>query len=400
MLKGKTVVMGVTGGIACYKAANIVSMLKKLGANVHVLMTKSATQFVSPLTFQTLSKNRVVTDMFDAPNHWEVEHISLAESADIFLIAPATANIIGKIANGIADDMLSTTVMATKAKVVIAPAMNSNMYENPIVQKNIEYLKSLGYIFVNPESGMLACGTCGNGRLANEETIVETVVSQIAFTKDFAGKNVLVTAGATQEALDPVRYITNHSTGKMGYAIAKAAYRRGANVKLVSAPSALHAPSGIEVINVTSAIQMCDAVMQNSQWADVIIKSAAVGDYRPKQQQEQKIKKDSDMTLELVKNPDILQQLGMNKRPDQVLIGFCMETQNLLDNATEKLKKKNCDIMIANNLFDKGAGFAHDTNTVTVLKPDEQPRSLPNMSKDDLAHIILDECAAEFKKRA
>lgn len=394
MLSGKNVVLGVCGGIAAYKACDIVSRLKKLGANVDVIMTESALEFVKPLTFQTLSQNPVVQDMFEEVSAWDVRHISLAKKADVFLIVPATANIIGKMANGIADDMLSTTVMATKAKVLIAPAMNSAMYENPVLQRNIETLKGLGCIFIEPESGMLACGDIGKGKLAQPEDIVEIVQQQLMHTGELSGKTVLVTAGPTREAIDPVRYITNHSTGRMGYAIAKAAIRKGANVILVSGKTNLKPPLGLEkFISVESTIDMYNAVVENIDGCDIIIKSAAVADYRPKTRSEKKIKKtEGDLVLELERNPDILLEIG-KKKGNRILVGFAAETDDIMENAAKKIEKKNLDFIVANDITAEGAGFGVDTNIAKLLYRDGKVIELEKMSKDELSEIILQKVA-------
>ncbi|MZQ76303.1 MAG: bifunctional phosphopantothenoylcysteine decarboxylase/phosphopantothenate--cysteine ligase CoaBC [Peptoclostridium sp.] len=394
MLSGKNVVLGVCGGIAAYKACDIVSRLKKLGANVDVIMTDSASKFVTPLTFQTLSQNPVVQDMFEEVSAWDVRHISLAKKADVFLIAPATANIIGKMANGIADDMLSTTVMATKAKILIAPAMNSAMYENPVLQRNIETLKGLGCAFVEPESGMLACGDIGKGKLAQPEDIVEIVQQQLLHTGELSGKTVLVTAGPTREAIDPVRYITNHSTGKMGYAIAKAAMRKGANVILVSGKTNVKPPLGLEkFVSVESTIDMYNAVVENLDGCDIIIKSAAVADYRPKTRSDKKIKKtEGDLVLELERNPDILLEIGKMKG-DRILVGFAAETDDIMENAAKKIEKKNLDFIVANDITAEGAGFGVDTNIAKLLYRDGKVIELEKMSKDELSEIILQKVA-------
>jgi phosphopantothenoylcysteine decarboxylase / phosphopantothenate---cysteine ligase len=391
MLQGKNVVLGVSGGIAAYKACDIVSWLKKLNANVYVIMTKSATEFVTPLTFQALSQNPVAVDIFEKPNSWEIEHITLAKRADLLVIAPATANIIGKLANGIADDMLSTTVLATKATVVIAPAMNTNMYTNSIVQLNIEKLKSLGVRFIAPQTGRLACGDIGEGKLAPVETIVDEIIKSLTRTKDFLGKKVLITAGPTREAIDPVRFISNHSSGKMGYALAKAAVERGAEVTLVSGPVSLEKPSGLgKFILVESAAEMYTAVMDNYKQQDIIIKAAAVGDFRPKTSSAEKIKKSTDtLAIELEKNVDILSELGKVKG-DKILVGFAAETQKLLAHAREKLVNKNLDLIIANDLTQQGAGFGIDTNIIKIIDKSGHITDYPKMSKLDLGHLILD----------
>lgn len=393
-LKGKTVLIGVSGSIAAYKIASLVSSLKKLDANVHVVMTSNATNFINPITFETLSNNKCLVDTFDRNFEFKTEHISISKQADLVVLAPATANVIGKIANGIADDMLTTTVMATKAPVVIAPAMNTNMYQNPIVAENIKKLEGLGYLFVPPRVSRLACGTVGVGAMAAEENIIEKAVDALT-KKDMTGMHVLVTAGPTTEAIDPVRFITNHSSGKMGVSIAIDAKRRGAKVTLISGPISVLLPSGIKHIKVTSAQEMYDAVFAGYEEADIIIKAAAVADFRPESMCENKIKKENaTLQLSLVKNPDILKELGKVKG-DRVLIGFCMETQDLIENAQKKLASKNADMIVANNLCDAGAGFGVDTNTVTfVTKNDITP--LPNMTKADVAKEILNK-AIRFK---
>lgn len=390
MLEGKNIVLGVTGGIAAYKACDLVSRLKKLNAAVHVIMTDSASRFIAPLTFQSLSLNQVVVDMFEAPNYWEIEHISLAKLADVLVIAPATANIIGKLANGIADDMLSTTVMATKAKVIIAPAMNTNMYENPVVQKNIQFLKKLGYVFVEPEEGRLACGDVGKGKMANPAVIQQAVVEALLPRQDLAGKTVLVTAGPTREAIDPVRFISNNSTGKMGYALAERALKRGAKVHLVSGPVNLDTPDGVRRYNVVSAEEMLNKVMELLPECDIVIKAAAVADYAPETVFSQKVKKsEPGLELKLKKNPDILYELGKIKG-DRILIGFAMETENLVLNAEQKVKKKNLDFIVANDLNEAGAGFAADTNVVKIIDREGNIESIPLKKKHEVADIILD----------
>ncbi len=387
----KTIVVGVTGGIAAYKSAYLVSQLVKAGYSVYVVMTASAQKFIAPLTLQTLSKHPVVTGMFEKTENWEVEHISLAKKADAFVICPATANVIGKIAGGIADDFLTTTVMAATCPVIFAPAMNCDMYENPIVQKNIETLSKLGYRFVEPESGMLACGVEGKGRLAEMEAILDEISCALCSEQDFLGRKVLVTAGPTREAIDPVRYITNHSSGKMGYAIAKAAKIRGAQVTLVSGPTNLRPFSGVQVINVTTALEMEQAVLSQYAACDVVVKAAAVADFRPERKAENKLKKSGvdAPKITLVQNPDILEELGRQKN-GQILVGFCMETQNLLDNAKEKLHAKHLDMIVANSLTEAGAGFAGDTNAVTILFSDGRQERVECMQKLDLANLILD----------
>ena len=391
MLKDKTVVIGVSGGIAVYKTLDVVSRLRKLGVNVNVIMTKSATEFVTPLSFQSLSQNYVVCDMFEDPKTWDVEHISLAKRADVFLIAPATANVIGKIANGIADDMITTTVMATKAKVLIAPAMNTNMYENPILQRNINTLKELGYNFVEPESGRLACGDTGKGKLASPETIVDEVVKLLSKDQDLKGKSIIVTAGPTIESIDPMRYITNRSTGKMGYSIAKEAIERGADVTLITGPTNLTPPQNLKkLVKIESAKDMYEAVLENLDENDVVIKSAAVADYKPKNYSNKKIKKsDDDLVIELDRNKDIAQEIGKIKN-NKILVGFAAETNDLIENASLKIKKKNLDFIVANDLTKEGAGFGVDTNIVKIIDKEGNITEYPKMKKEEVANIILD----------
>ena len=391
MLKDKTVVIGVSGGIAVYKTLDVVSRLRKLGVNVNVIMTKSATEFVTPLSFQSLSQNYVVCDMFEDPKTWDVEHISLAKRADVFLIAPATANVIGKIANGIADDMLTTTVMATKAKVLIAPAMNTNMYENPILQRNINTLKELGYNFVEPESGRLACGDTGKGKLASPESIVDEVVKLLSKGQDLKGKSIIVTAGPTVESIDPMRYITNRSTGKMGYSIAKEAIERGADVTLITGPTNLTPPQNLKkLVKIESAKDMYEAVLANLDENDVVIKSAAVADYKPKNYSNKKIKKsDDDLVIELDRNKDIAQEIGKIKN-NKILVGFAAETNDLIENASLKIKKKNLDFIVANDLTKEGAGFGVDTNIVKIIDKEGNITEYPKMKKEEVANIILD----------
>ncbi|KMT21448.1 bifunctional phosphopantothenoylcysteine decarboxylase/phosphopantothenate--cysteine ligase CoaBC [Clostridium cylindrosporum] len=385
----KTVVIGVTGGVAVYKALDIVSRLKKKDIDVHVIMTKAAQEFASELSFRSLSLNPVTTDMFDRPNSFDVEHIALAKRADVLLIAPATANIIGKISNGIADDMLSTTVMATKAPVVIAPAMNTAMYENPIVQRNIENLKSYGYHFIEPLSGRLACGDVGRGKMESPEVIVEYVEMLLHSNKDLKGKNILITAGPTREDIDPVRFISNKSSGKMGYAIARAARDRGANVTLITGPTSLSPIKFIDVVNVYSSEDMYKAVMDNLESADIVIKAAAVSDYSPLDYSSIKIKKSEDsMTLPLRKNKDILLEVGSIKG-SRIIVGFAAETNNVLDNAKLKLSKKNLDMIVANDVLDKGSGFDVDTNKISIITNDDII-SYDILTKDEAANNILD----------
>lgn len=398
-LEGKNVVLCVTGGIAAYKAADLTSRLRKKGASVYIIMTESATHFITPLTLEVLSGNRVVTDMFDRAFTWEVEHISLAKRADVFVIAPATANIIGKAAHGIADDMVSTTLMATRALIVMAPAMNTNMYENPVVQQNMELLRERGVCFAAPVSGHLACGDTGSGKLADPADIVR-VIEDALTPKDLSGLSVLVTAGPTREAMDPVRFLSNHSTGKMGYAIAERARARGARVTLVSGPVALTPPEGVEVVPITSALDMYDAVLSRLPRLDWVIKAAAVGDYRPATCADDKLKKkQDDMSVALVRNPDILKEIGARKNDHQTVCGFSMETRDLINNSRAKLEGKNCDMLVANNLRTAGAGFAHDTNVATLLYRDGSAESLDLMAKDSLADIVLDRMLAIHQKK-
>ena len=398
-LEGKNVVLCVTGGIAAYKAADLTSRLRKKGASVYIIMTESATHFITPLTLEVLSGNRVVTDMFDRAFTWEVEHISLAKRADVFVIAPATANIIGKAAHGIADDMVSTTLMAMRAPIVMAPAMNTNMYENPVVQQNMELLRERGVCFAAPVSGHLACGDTGSGKLADPADIVR-VIEDALTPKDLSGLSVLVTAGPTREAMDPVRFLSNHSTGKMGYAIAERARARGARVTLISGPVALTPPEGVEVVPITSALDMYDAVLSRLPRLDWVIKAAAVGDYRPATCADDKLKKkQDDMSVALVRNPDILKEIGARKNDHQTVCGFSMETRDLINNSRAKLEGKNCDMLVANNLRTAGAGFAHDTNVATLLYRDGSAESLDLMAKDSLADIVLDRMLAIHQKK-
>lgn len=390
MSRKKTVVVGICGGIAAYKACDVVSSLKKLGYEVHVIMTKAATEFIKPLTLQTLSQNFVITDMFAEPKTWEVEHISLAKKADLFLIVPGTANFVGKIASGIADDMLTTTIMATRAKVVIALAMNTNMLTNQVVERNIEDLKKMGYGFIEADEGLLACGDVGKGKLATPEKIVEATVFEME-EKDLNGKNILVTAGPTVEPIDPVRYMSNRSSGKMGYSIAERAAKRGAKVTLVSGKTSLKVPYGVfKVVDVLSADDMYNAVMENLESNDIIIQSAAVADYKPKTYSNKKIKKkDEDLSIELGRNKDIALEVG-KKKGDRVLIGFAAESNDLIENAKRKIDKKNLDFIIANDITAKGAGFANDTNIIKLIDKDANITEYPILSKKDVADIILD----------
>ena len=397
MLKGKTVVLGVTGSIAAYKIANLASMLSKLHADIHVLMTQNATNFINPITFETLTGNKCLIDTFDRNFQFNVEHVSLAKKADVVLIAPASANVIGKLANGIADDMLTTTVMACKCKKIISPAMNTNMFENPILQDNLKTLEHYGYEVIQPASGYLACGDTGAGKMPEPETLLSYILREIAKEKDLEGKKVLVTAGPTQEAIDPVRYITNHSSGKMGYALAKAAMLRGAEVTLVSGPCSITPPPFVKVVSVVTAKDMFDAVTSVSAQQDIIIKAAAVADYRPKQVSEDKVKKkDDQVSIELERTDDILKYLGQHKKNGQFLCGFSMETKDMIGNSRAKLEKKNLDMVAANNLKVKGAGFQGDTNVLTLITQDEEV-SLPLMSKEDAALKILDKIISLMK---
>lgn len=390
MLKGKTILLGVTGSIAAYKIAYLASALKKLHGDVHVLMTENATNFINPITFETLTGNKCLVDTFDRNFQFQVEHVSIAKQADVVMIAPASANVIGKLAHGIADDMLTTTVMACKCKKFISPAMNTNMFENPVVQDNLKILEHYGYEVISPATGYLACGDTGAGKMPEPETLLSYIVREAACEKDMAGKKVLVTAGPTQEAIDPVRYITNHSSGKMGYAIAKAAMLRGADVTLVSGRTAIEPPPFVKVVPVVSARDMYEAVTAVSHEQDIIIKAAAVADYRPSMVSDQKLKKkDDEMSISLERTDDILKYLGEHKRPGQFLCGFSMETQNMIENSRAKLAKKNLDMVAANNLKVEGAGFQGDTNVLTLITKDEEV-SLPLMSKEDAAAKILD----------
>ncbi|MGI5838359.1 MAG: bifunctional phosphopantothenoylcysteine decarboxylase/phosphopantothenate--cysteine ligase CoaBC [bacterium] len=390
ILRGKTILFGVTGGIAAYKAVDVVSQLRKAGSEVLVIMTAAATRLVSPLTFQTLSHNPVYTDMWAEPKRWAVEHIALAERADIFMIVPATANIIGKIAGGIADDLLATTVMATQAPVLIAPAMNVNMYENPITQTNLRKLVGLGYHIIEPDTGILASGASGKGRLPETAVLVDAAVRLLGASADFTGKRVLVTAGPTREAIDPVRHLSNPSTGKMGYAVAEAARDRGAHVVLISGPTHLPAPAGVETMQIKSAVDMYNAVIANYEAADIIIKSAAVSDYRPVRAAAEKIKKsEGKMIIELERNPDILYELGQRKG-DRILVGFAAETNDVLANAVAKYRKKNLDLIVANDVTQEGAGFAGDTNIVSIIDREGNVEALPQLTKRQVAEKLLD----------
>lgn len=393
----KHVVIGVTGGIAAYKVLDVVSSLRKKGYGINVIMTANACEFVTPLTFQTLSNNYVIVDTFERPNHFEVEHIALAKKADVMLIAPATANIIGKVAHGIADDMLSTTLMACQAPVIFAPAMNTAMYDNPIVQENISFLKEKGYHFIEPASGFLACGDLGKGKLPDPSVLLEEVLNYLEEEKDLIGKKILVTAGPTVEAIDPMRYISNHSSGKMGYAVAETAQKRGAEVILISGPTQLPCPYGVKRIEIKSALDMYETVHNHFEWADAIIKAAAVADYRPLKQSSHKIKKtDDDLSISLTRNPDILKSLG-EKKGDKVLVGFAAETQHLETYAKEKIKSKHLDFIVANNITATGAGFKGDTNIATFIDSTGQTLAYEKMTKSQLAFLILDKVKAYFK---
>ncbi|MBA1333784.1 MAG: Phosphopantothenoylcysteine decarboxylase / Phosphopantothenoylcysteine synthetase [Firmicutes bacterium] len=390
MLSDKKIVLGVCGGIAAYKCADLVSRLVKEGAKVKVVMTKSAQEFITPLTFQTLSNNRVITDLFAEPQNWEVEHISLAQWADCLVIAPATANVIGKLAAGIADDMLTTVVAATKAKVIIAPAMNTNMYNNRIVRKNIDYLIDMGYLFISPAEGRLACGDEGLGRLEEPGNIVEFIKRVFDKGEDLKGKTVLVTAGPTREIIDPVRFITNGSSGKMGYAVAEAAVEQGAKVILVSGPTTLTPPQGVELVKVTSAREMYEKVMEYFPLCDIVIKAAAVSDYRPVNVSSQKIKKTHDnLEIKLERNPDILYELGKLKTK-QILVGFAAESTNIFEYAKEKLEKKNLDLIVANDITRDETGFSSDTNAGFIMDRDFSMENIPKMSKHQMADVILE----------
>ena len=390
MLKGKNVLLCVTGSIAAYKIAELASRLVKLHCNVDVIMTKNATNFINPITFETLTGNKCIVDTFDRNFQFNVEHVSLAKKADCVMIAPASANIIGKIANGIADDMLTTTVMACKCKVMISPAMNTNMYDNPIVQDNIARLRRFGYEVIEPDSGYLACGDTGRGKMPSPESLLWYILKETAYEKDMKDIKLCVTAGPTREAIDPVRFISNNSTGKMGYAIARMAMLRGADVTLVSGKVDVPPVPFVNIINVISAQDMYDAVTSRSDEQDIIIKAAAVADYTPANVSDQKVKKkDGDMAIELVRTKDILKTLGENKKEGQFLCGFSMETQNMLENSRAKLEKKKIDMIAANNLKEQGAGFNTDTNVITLITKDEE-KQLPKMTKEEVADALLD----------
>ncbi len=400
MLKGKTILLGVTGSIAAYKIAYLASTLVKKGAQVHVLMTENAVNFINPITFETLTGHKCLVDTFDRNFEFSVEHVALAKAADVVMIAPASANVIGKIAHGIADDMLTTTVMACPCRKIIAPAMNTRMYENPILQDNLRILEHYGMEVIKPATGYLACGDTGAGKMPEPEVLFEYILREAGYPKDLTGKRILVTAGPTREAIDPVRYITNHSTGKMGYAIAKTAAFRGAEVTLVSGPVDITPPPFVDMVRIESAREMFDAVTSRSEAQDVIIKAAAVADYRPVSVGTEKIKKkDGDMSIALERTDDILGWLGNHRREGQLLCGFSMETQNMLENSRAKLAKKNIDMIVANNLKVEGAGFGTDTNVVTIITKDAE-KELPMMSKEAVADALLTEIMGRMEKGA
>lgn len=390
MLKGKTVILGVTGSIAAYKMANLTSMLTKLHCDVHVIMTQNATNIINPITFETLTGHKCLVDTFDRNFNYNIEHVALGEKADVVLVAPASANIIGKMANGIADDMLTTTILACKCRKIVAPAMNTNMFENPVVQHNLQKLRDFGMEVIDPDIGILACKSVGKGKLPSEEILMEYILREIFLEKDLQGKKVLVTAGATREAIDPVRFITNHSTGKMGYAMAKVAMYRGADVTLVSAPVNIEPPICVNVVKVESAADMFEAVKELAPDMDIIIKAAAVADYTPVSYSEEKIKKkDGDNSLALKRTEDILAYLGKNRREGQYICGFSMETENMVENSRKKLETKHVDLIVANNLRTEGAGFGTDTNIVTLIM-EEGMVELPCMSKEEVAAAVFD----------
>lgn len=399
MLKGKTVVLAITGSIAAYKIATLASQLSKLHANVQVLMTKNATNFINPITFETLTGNKCMVDTFDRNFQFSVEHVSLAKMADVVMVAPASANVIGKIAHGIADDMLTTTVMACKCKKILAPAMNTQMFENPIVQDNIKTLENYGYEVIQPAVGLLACRDVGKGKMPEPEVLLEYILHEIAYSKDLEGKKILVTAGPTQEPVDPVRYLTNHSTGKMGYAIARVCSFRGADVTLITGKTALSLPLFVDTVEITTAREMYEAVTERYEQQDIVMKAAAVADYRPREVSAEKVKKsDGEMAIWLERTDDILQYLGLHKREDQFLCGFSMETENMLGNSRAKLVKKNLDMIVANNLKVPGAGFAGDTNVVTLITRDGE-EELPLLSKEETAVRILNKILGEIARR-
>ncbi len=389
MLTGKTVILGVTGSIAAYKTANLASMLGKMHCDVHVIMTQNATNFINPIAFETLTKNKCMVETFDRNFQFNIAHVSLAQKADLMMIAPASANIIAKLAHGLADDMLSTTALACTCPIIVSPAMNSKMYMNPIVQNNMEILRNYGFTVIIPEVGLLACEDVGIGKMPDEQVLLNYILREIAYEKDLSGKRILITAGPTQESIDPVRYITNHSTGKMGYALAKMAMLRGADVTLVSGPVAIEAPPFVKVVPVRNAQDMYEAVTGLFEEQDIVIKAAAVADYRPSNVSDEKIKKkEGDMSIQLERTKDILAGLGRMKREDQFICGFSMETQNMLENSRKKLLEKNTDMMVANNLKDEGGGFATDTNIITIITR-ETVEKLPIMTKEAAANEIL-----------
>lgn len=399
MLQGKTIVLGVTGGIAAYKTATLASRLKQQHADVHVIMTRNAVQFITPLTFETLTNNRVTVDTFDRNFKYDVEHISLAKAADLICVAPATADFMAKAAHGIADDMLTTVLLAAKCPKLIAPAMNTAMYENPITQDNMSTLRKYGFILLDPATGHLACGDSGPGKMPEPETLLEEILYMLAEEKDLAGKKVTVTAGPTQESIDPVRYITNHSTGKMGYALARAAAFRGAEVTLITGPTALTAPIHTHIIPITSAEDMCQAVLQEIPHSDFLFKAAAVADYTPAETFDHKVKKkEGDMNIALKRTKDILSEVSKLRRPEQVICGFSMETDNLLENSRSKLERKGLDMIAANSLRTSGAGFGTDTNVITVITEDDV-RELPLQSKYDVANQLLDQTLELYQNR-
>ena len=389
-LKNKTVILGVSGSIAAYKMANVASALAKWGCDVHVIMTPNATEIITPMTFSTLTGNNCIVDTFDKTINYNVAHVSLAKRADLLMIAPATANVIAKLAHGLADDMLTTTALACTCKKIVSPAMNTNMFHNLVVQDNLNILRKYNFEIVEPDSGVLACKDIGDGKLPKEEVLIDHILKEIAFEKDLAGKKVLITAGPTCEAIDPVRYITNHSSGKMGYALARNAMLRGAEVTLVSGPTALSPVPFVNMVDITSARDMFEAVSSRSEQQDIIIKAAAVADYTPSDYSDEKVKKkEGAMNISLDRTQDILAWLGANRRPGQFLCGFSMETQNLLENSQAKLARKNVNMMIANNLKVEGAGFSGDTNVVTVITKD-RATELPKQTKEEVAGQILD----------
>lgn len=399
MLNGKTVVLGVTGSIAAYKMANVASALVKEGADVHVVMTKNATNFINPITFETLTNNKCLVDTFDRNFQFHVAHVSLSQKADVFMIAPASANIIGKLANGIADDMLSTMALAASCKIIVAPAMNTHMYENKIVQDNLDKLKKFGFEVIEPAAGRLACGDVGAGKLPGENILLDYIRREIEFPKDMAGLKVLVTAGPTVEKIDPVRYITNHSSGKMGYAVAEIASKRGADVTLISGPVHIEPPAFVKTVNIQSADDMYNAVMDNLSECDILVKAAAVADYTVPDVSDEKIKKkNDDLSLALSKTKDILKAVGERKTDRQIICGFSMETSNLIENSKKKLVSKNCDMIIANNLKDDGAGFGVDTNKVTIIT-ENNADSLDVMTKKETAEKILDVALSLLKSK-